>query len=183
MRAYAETVTPSIRRATPADAPDLARVAALTFPLACPPSTTDEAKAQFIATKLSEAAFAGYLGAADHVVLIAEAAGTPVGYTMLITGEPQDPDVAAAVSARPTVELSKVYVLPEQHGTGVARALIEASLDAAAATGAASVWLGVNNENARANRFYEKSGFERVGTKAFRLGELNEHDYVRERVL
>lgn len=174
-------MTHRIRRAHPADAAELARVAAITFPLACPPSTTEQAKADFIATRLSEAAFAGYLAAADHLLLVAESAGSPAGYTMLVTGEPHDPDVAAAVSARPTVELSKVYVLPEHHGGGIAAALIEASMDAAAATGAASVWLGVNNENARANRFYEKSGFAVVGTKKFRLGEVDEDDLVRER--
>ena len=37
-----------IRRATADDAGVLARVAAVTFPLACPPSTTEEAKADFI---------------------------------------------------------------------------------------------------------------------------------------
>jgi ribosomal protein S18 acetylase RimI-like enzyme len=176
-------MTASVRSAAQADTAELARVAAITFPLACPPSTTEQAKAEFIATQLSEAAFAGYLGADDHIVLIAELDGAAVGYTMLVTGEPHDPDVAAAVSARPTVELSKVYVLPEHHGSGIAAALVEASVDAAAATGAASVWLGVNNENARANRFYEKSGFAIVGEKRFRLGEVDEDDFVRERPL
>jgi ribosomal protein S18 acetylase RimI-like enzyme len=87
------------------------------------------------------------------------------------------------VTTRPTVELSKVYVLPQHHGSGLASALVEASMDAAAATGAASVWLGVNNENARANRFYEKSGFALVGRKKFRLGDVDEDDFVRERPL
>jgi ribosomal protein S18 acetylase RimI-like enzyme len=176
-------MTLTIRRATPDDAATLARVAAITFPLACPPSTTEEAKAHFIATKLSESAFAGYLAADDHLVLLAESDGEAAGYTMLITGDPSDPDVARAVTTRPTVELSKVYVLPQHHGSGLAAALVEASMDAAAATGAASVWLGVNNENARANRFYEKSGFALVGRKKFRLGDVDEDDFVRERPL
>jgi ribosomal protein S18 acetylase RimI-like enzyme len=176
-------MTASVRTAAQTDTAELARVAAITFPLACPPSTTEQAKAEFIATQLSEEAFAGYLATADHVILIAELDGVAVGYTMLVIGEPHDPDVATAVSARPTVELSKVYVLPEHHGSGVAAALVEASVDTAAATGAASVWLGVNNENARANRFYEKSGFAIVGEKKFRLGEVDEDDFVRERTI
>lgn len=102
---------------------------------------------------------------------------------MLVTGEPDDEDVAAAVSARPTVELSKVYVHPDRHGAGVAAALVAATLDEAARRGAASVWLGVNRENARANRFYEKSGFALVGTRRFLVGDRLEDDYVRERVL
>ncbi|MBX3196320.1 MAG: GNAT family N-acetyltransferase [Microbacteriaceae bacterium] len=175
-----------VRRATADDAAELARVAAITFPLACPPSTTEQAKADFIATRLSEHAFAGYLSAPDHIVLIAETVGPgaqAVGYTMLITGEPADADVRAAVTARPTVELSKVYVLPEHHGGGAAAALMDASAAAARETGAVSLWLGVNDENARANRFYEKHGFRIVGVKKFRLGEVDEDDFVRERVL
>ena len=91
--------------------------------------------------------------------------------------------MAAAVTARPTIELSKMYVMPEQHGSGVAAALMDASLAAGRVAGAVSIWLGVNNENLRANRFYEKSGFALVGHKKFRLGHVDEDDYVREREL
>lgn len=173
----------SVRRAVPSDAAELARIAAITFPLACPPSTTEAAKEHFIATKLSREAFAGYLASPDHLLLLAEVDGASAGYTMLITGDPSDPDVAAAVTARPTVELSKVYVMPEQHGAGVAAALMDASVAAARETGAVSVWLGVNTQNARANRFYDKSGFRIVGAKKFRLGDVDEDDFVRERTL
>jgi ribosomal protein S18 acetylase RimI-like enzyme len=173
----------TIRRAEARDAAALAAVAAITFPLACPPSTTEEAKAHFIANSLSEGSFAGYLAEPDHILMIAEVDGVPAGYTMLVTGDPHDPDVAAAITTRPTIELSKVYVMPEQHGTGVAAALMDASMAAARDAGAVSMWLGVNNKNVRANRFYEKSGFAIVGHKKFRLGHVDEDDYVRERAL
>ncbi|GMA94443.1 hypothetical protein GCM10025881_12670 [Pseudolysinimonas kribbensis] len=120
-----------IRTAYAADAADLAAVAAATFPLACPPHTTEEAKADFIARNLSEASFRGYLDDAARDLFVAELDGRAVGYTMLIDGEPTDPDVAAAITTRPTIELSKVYVLADAHGSGVASALMAASLDAA----------------------------------------------------
>jgi GNAT superfamily N-acetyltransferase len=116
-------------------------------------------------------------------LLIAEVDGEPAGYTMLVAGEPHDPDAAASITARPTIELSKCYVLPEHHGAGVATGLMAASIEAARARGAAAVWLGVNQQNARANRFYEKSGFVRVGMKKFLVGERWEDDFVRERLL
>lgn len=174
---------PVVRPAVAADAPSLAAVAAATFPLACPPHTTDEAKADFIATHLSEANFDDYLADPERDVLVAEVDGRAVGYTMLVAGEPRDPDVSAAITVRPTIELSKVYVLPEAHGTGVAAELMSASLAVARGRDAAGVWLGVNQENARANRFYEKSGFALVGTKRFLVGGRYEDDYVRELVL
>ncbi|MWB99951.1 GNAT family N-acetyltransferase [Agromyces seonyuensis] len=175
-----------IRPAGPADAAALAEVAAATFALACPPHTTAEAIAAFIATNLSEARFREYLADPARRLLIAEDAGGPLGYTMLIAGEPADADVAAAISLRPTVELSKCYALPRAHGTGLTAELMGASIAAARTMGEtddppAGVWLGVNQENARAQRFYGKHGFERVGVKRFLVGGRYEDDFVYER--
>lgn len=102
---------------------------------------------------------------------------------MLVAGEPADADVAASITHRPTAEVSKVYVHPDHHGGGVAARLLEVTVEEAASRGAAAVWLGVNQENARANRFYEKHGFALVGTKRFLVGDRYEDDYVRERIL
>jgi ribosomal protein S18 acetylase RimI-like enzyme len=161
----------------------LARLAALTFPLACPPHTTAEAKAAHIARHLGADSFARYLADDAHALFVAVTDTDLVGYTMLVEGEPDDEDVAAAVTTRPTAELSKVYVHPDHHGAGVAAALVAATVDEAIRRGAASVWLGVNQENARANRFYDKSGFALVGTKRFEVGDRYEDDFVRERIL
>ena len=178
-----ETVTVVIRPALAADAATLAALAAATFPLACPPHTTEQAKADFIATHLSERSFVRYLADVDRALYLAEVDDEPAGYTMVVFGEPSDADVAAALTVRPTAEVSKLYVLPAQHGAGVASALMDAAVDTARARGAAGAWLGVNQENARANRFYDKCGFVRVGTKKFLVGERWEDDFVRERRL
>ena len=161
------------------DAALLHDVAAATFALACPPHTTPEAIAEFIAANLSETAFAGYLADPYRQLFVAELDGEAIGYTMVVFGDPTDPDVAASVTTRPTAELSKVYVREGHHGAGVAAALVVASVKAARDRGARSVWLGVNEENARANRFYEKQGFALVGTKKFLVGDRYEDDFVR----
>jgi len=181
--------TLAVRPAALGEAGVLHDLAALTFPLACPPSTTEAAKAAFIEQHLSRAAFESYLADPQRLVLVAErpaGAQQPqqlIGYAMLVHGEPSDPDAARAVQGRPTAELSKLYVHPAQHGGGVASALVERVLQAAAAQSAVSVWLGVNIHNARANRFYEKAGFAVVGRKGFLVGEVVEDDFVRERPL
>jgi len=102
---------------------------------------------------------------------------------MLIRGVPNDADVQRAVSVRPAVELSKMYVLPGNHGAGISTALMEAALNRAAAMPAKSVWLGVNQQNLRAQRFYAKHGFTVHGTKTFHLGSGIENDYVMVRRL
>jgi GNAT superfamily N-acetyltransferase len=172
-----------IRIAHSADAATLAEVAAATFPLACPPTATPESIANFISTNLSVANFEGYLDDPARVLFLAIEAGAAIGYAMLIVAEPTDPDVAESITLRPTSELNKLYVRPGHHGAGVSVALVAAAADSARTAGRTAMWLGVNQENARANRFYEKSGFVRVGSKTFQLGETYENDFVRERPL
>lgn len=167
-----------VRRARSDEAGPLADLAAATFPLACPPSSTPEDHAAFIAAHLTEEHFAAYLADPTRDLLVADAGGELVGYTMLVAGEPYAAEVAAAVPLRPTVELSKCYVLPGRHGGGVAGALMAVSLDAARARDAAGIWLGVNGENLRAQAFYRRSGFEVVGERTFQVGDQRHHDLV-----
>jgi GNAT superfamily N-acetyltransferase len=175
-------MTVTIRITTVDDAALLHELAAATFALACPEGTTQESIDNFIATHLSETRFDGYLADPDRVLYVAMADGIAAGYTMLVVGEPTDPDVIAAITTRPTAELSKVYVREGHHGTGLAAELVRVTVEAARDRGAAAVWLGVNNENAKANRFYEKQGFVNVGVKHFQVGNKLEDDFVRELV-
>ena len=169
-----------IRTATPADAAALAELAAATFPLACPPGNKPEDIQDFIDTHLTTAHFAEYLADPQRVILIAD---DFAGYTLLVLAEPTDEDVVAAITHHPTAELSKCYVRAGNHGSGLASELMLATIAAARAAGAAGIWLGVNDQNAKANRFYEKHGFAQVGTKRFKLGDHYEHDFVRELAL
>ena len=168
----------SVTPASGIDAAELAAVAAATFPLACPPSAADADVAAFIDTHLSAQCFEDYLSDPDRIVFCAndDAAenGRIVGYAMLIRGVWRD---------RPAVELSKMYVSPSHHRTGAASALMQAGIDWANADGAASVWLGVNKNNVRAQRFYRKHGFEVAGSRTFQLGTATEADFVMVRAL
>ncbi|WP_431235851.1 GNAT family N-acetyltransferase [Mycolicibacterium psychrotolerans] len=169
--------------AVEADAVELAGLAAVTFPLACPPTSPPGDIAAFIAAHLSHGRFTDYLADPSRRVLAARTGGRMVGYAMLIDGVGTDPDVARAVTPRPAVELSKLYVLADSHGSGVAAALMDATVDRAAVAGARCVWLGVNQRNSRAQRFYGKHGFAVAGTKTFPMGTHTEQDYVMVRTL
>jgi ribosomal protein S18 acetylase RimI-like enzyme len=166
-----------------AEIPQLAAVAAGTFPLACPPSVTQENIGKFIDANLSAERFTEYLADQDRVVLAAHSAGRIVGYAMLIRGVIDDDDVQRAVRVRPAAELSKMYVVPASHGAGVSDALMDASLAHSTDLDARCVWLGVNQENQRAQRFYAKHKFRITGTRTFRLGDGIENDYVMVREL
>ena len=45
------------------------------------------------------------------------------------------------------------------------------------------LWLGVNQKNQRAQRFYAKQGLSVAGTKTFTVGAAVENDYVMVRPL
>lgn len=152
------------------DVDELATVAARTFPLACPPSMASENIASFIDGNLSAARFAAYLADPQRAVITARHDGRIVGYAMLIRDADDD-----------TAELSKMYLLPDFHGAGVSTALMERTLSIAAEWGVRRVWLGVNQKNQRAQRFYARSGFEISGTRTFQVGAGREDDFVMVR--
>ena len=174
-------MTHVLRKATADDAGRLAALAAVTFPLACPPQSRPEDIAAHLANTLSEPNFRAYLADPEVTVLVIDADGELRGYSLLVARPTRDPEVAAVLSELPCTELSKCYVHPDHHGLGASAELMHASIGAAAAAGARGLWLGVNSQNARAIRFYEKSGFRKVGTKSFQLGDTVEHDFVMER--
>ncbi|MEV4639375.1 GNAT family N-acetyltransferase [Actinoplanes sp. NPDC049548] len=173
----------SPRRATPADAPALHDLAARTFGLATPPGTLQTDIDAFISQHLSQSSFEQYLADPDRILLLTEAEdGKPVGYAMLVGGPIQDPELAATVGPD-SIELSKFYVAADSHGSGTAASLMTETLAAAAQTGAKTCWLGVNQLNVRAAKFYAKHGFEIIGTKKFLVGDVWHDDHVRARRL
>ena len=159
----------------------LHELAAATFPLACPAHLPAAAMDDFVAEHLSVAAFAAHLANPDHTVLVADVDDLLVGYALVKLGPPADPDVRAAVPVGPWCELSKLYVRPDGHGSGAARALLDGVERIAWQASAATLWLGVNQLNRRANAFYAKNGLEIVGTRHFVVGGQVEDDFVRAR--
>ena len=170
-----EPLTLAVRvvRTGSVDAKELAAVAARTFPLACPPSTAPENIASFIDTNLSAERFAEYLDDPRRAIITATQDGRIIGYAMLIRDDGADD----------TAELSKMYVVSDRHGAGASTALMERALATAKEWGVRRIWLGVNQGNERAQRFYAKSGFGVSGTRTFQVGDRQENDYVMVREL
>lgn len=79
--------------------------------------------------------------------VVAEVAGRSVGFSVVIDDE-----------------LEQLYVTREARGSGVARELIAEAERRVAAAGHSRIWLAVAAQNARAIRFYAKSGWRDAGT-------------------
>lgn len=176
-----------IRAADSRDAAALSALAARTFPDACPPDLPREAIEAFIASELSEEAFAGLL--ADpyrNRILLALVDGEPAGYSLCLLGK----GVLDPAMLRPgRVEegdayLSKCYAESAHRGTGLAGALIEAAAEDAARAGEAPrLVLGTHEGNVRAQRFYKKHGFKKAGRRAFLVGGVPNRDVLLVRDL
>ena len=170
------------RRAEPGDEALLHEVAAATFALACPPGTDQKDIDRFISKTLSVESFRDYLASPRHELFVCLDDDTAVGYSMVVR-PPVPEEIAPMLLGPDSLELSKIYVRATHHGGGVARVLLAEVIDLAQVEGMSSVWLGVNQKNDRANRFYAREGFEQVGEKHFQVGSRMEDDFLREKRL
>jgi GNAT superfamily N-acetyltransferase len=94
-------------------------------------------------------------------VYVAELARRIVGYAYVLPSP--DDDVPAGTS-----ELGSLYVTEDVAGTGVAHALMDASIERVRAVGHGVLTLWVRRENGRARRLYEKHGMRPDGAERSR---------------
>lgn len=158
----------------------IARLAALTFPLACPPDLPAAAVRGFIADQLTEDRFAHYLSEPGYGVTVALDDDQVVAYALCVDGTTMDEEAGASVRSRPTRGISKFYLHPDHHGSGIATALLEHLTGQAIADGCGSLWLATNKQNVRALRFYRRRGFTIVGGRTFLVGGVENDDDVLE---
>ncbi|HRY10607.1 MAG: GNAT family N-acetyltransferase [Actinobacteria bacterium] len=164
-----------VRAATIDDVPAIARLAARTFAMACPPTTASEAITAHIRDELNESRFAEHFAGSDFFVVDADD-GEVCGYVMIA----YDPPPVDNDWANPA-ELRRIYVDADRHSSGVAADLMRTSLDFAAQRGHDWIWLGTNEANDRAIRFYQKYGFQIVGKRTFCVAGSIECDHVLAR--
>ncbi len=89
----------------------------------------------------------------------------------------------SAVPTERAFEIKRFYVDRPWHGSGLARELMSAVEAQARRRGARELWLGVWERNPRAQAFYRKCGFEKVGTQIFVVGTDPQTDHVMLRRL
>ena len=61
------------------------------------------------------------------------------------------------VIARSPLQLWRIYIHPDLHGSGVASRLLSAAMEHARANNHDTIWLGTGKDNARAASFYRKA--------------------------
>jgi ribosomal protein S18 acetylase RimI-like enzyme len=104
-----------------------------------------------------------------------ETPGLPIGYSHLHLGPAED-----CIQGPNPIRLLRFYIDSAYHGKGVAQKLMETTTACCLQMGFKTLWLGVWGENLRAQKFYAKLGFKKVGEEKFLLGTDLQFDDLLE---
>jgi ribosomal protein S18 acetylase RimI-like enzyme len=165
---------PRIEDAVGADAPLLAELAARTFFEAFVADNDPEDMRRHLAKSYTpELHLAEIQNPAIDTLLVRTDANAPIAFAQLRAGHVSD-----GVPAEGSIELWRFYVDQPWHGRGIAQILMEAAKARARRRGASRLWLGVWERNARAQAFYGKHGFRKVGNHIYVVGSDPQTDDV-----
>src|SRR5687768_4037050 len=116
--------------------------------------------------------------APGSIVLLAERAGdkTIEGYLHIAPAR-----TPGCVTGPSPLELKRLYVEPRLHGRRIGKRLLDDGIVRARAAGATTLWLGVWENNTKAQAFYTREGFTRVGDHPFVLGSDTQTDWIMQR--
>lgn len=120
----------------------------------------------------STASLHDQLESLHHSFIIAYDKNIPVGFASF----------SAKESEENIFHLHKIYVLPQQQGTGTGKHLLDYVVDAVLSAGASALQLNVNRHN-KARYFYEKHGFIIKEEVDIPIGEgFFMNDFIMEKV-
>lgn len=128
---------------------------------------------QYLTTSFATSKVQQELSNPDSLFFFAEEENKVIGYLKLnfvsAQTERQNPNA---------MEIERIYVLKEFHGSGVGQALYQKAIEVAKERRVLYVWLGVWEKNKRALRFYIKNGFVAIDTHTFVLGSDAQTDIL-----
>lgn len=167
-----------IRQATIADAELLSEIARQSFneAFADNPKNHPEDMKAYMDEAFSLETISSELVEKDTIYLIAEFENEVAGYAKIRLNSRED-----CISEGTAIELCRLYALEKFIGKGVGKSLMQTLFKISEENEFDIVWLGVWEFNYRAQDFYKKWGFEKVGEHVFQLGNDPQIDWVMER--
>lgn len=166
-----------IRQAVPDDLDALFRLAYDTFVERWAPHYTSEDMALYLKTGFIREQMAEELESPDACrYFISNEGDTWTGYAKVMMGSHD-----ARWQGKTVAEIERFYLFREFHGQGMAQALMDHILEVLEQHSVEWVYLGVDVNNHRAIRFYEKYGFRQYGHKPFPVGSVIDMDQLMER--
>lgn len=162
-----------IKRAQVQDAFKLSELGRTTFVETFGKDNTPEDLAQYVENTYTQQKQINEISAPNNIIEIAWVGDKAVGFLYLKEGK-----VNPSVSGKNPVELLRLYVDSSFHGKKVGAALMNRAIDLAKEKGFKTLWLGVWENNLKAQKFYKNFGFQRVGAHIFQLGSDEQTDYI-----
>ena len=163
----------TIRRIKADDVPILTRMARETFYDTFTGTCTEADMQEFLDQYFNEQKLGDEVSNPDNHYFFAEVDGTPAAYLQFM----EDYNGFPLMKKWKALELKRIYVLKEFHGKGIAQQLMDFILAYAHENNYEVVWLGVWEQNLRAQKFYEKYGFVNSGhTHDFPIGNTPQTD-------
>jgi ribosomal protein S18 acetylase RimI-like enzyme len=165
-----------IRRATPADAEALSRIAEQTFVEAFGHLYPAEDLQAFLRESYAVERQRVILETPGYAVWLLEHDGEAVGHAAAGPCGLPNPDVRPGDG-----ELKRLYVLRAFQNGGWGGRLFQAVMDWLLADGPRTLWIGVWENNLGAQRFYARHGFVKVGEHTFPVGRVVDREFTLRR--
>jgi diamine N-acetyltransferase len=162
------------RTPEPADAEALAALGRETFCSTFGHLYSAENLAAFLAEVHDVASVRAQISDANRSYRVVQDGEILVGYCKLGF----DSSLPVDLPGRTLVELKQLYLQPSHFGLGVADALMQWAIAQAQACGADDLVLSVYSDNPRAQRFYQRYGFSKVGEYYFAVGAHRDHEFL-----
>ena len=136
-----------VRRAEAKDLPKVEAVARVTWPVAYAGIIPDEIQRRLLDSWYSPESLRRALAADGSSFFVAEVAGDVIGFAQYVRRSAE------------SVELTRIYVLPDRQRTGVGMRLLDAGLAEFGGEDLKYLTVQVERDNRNGRRFYERAGF------------------------
>lgn len=170
----------SIVPGTAEDAGAIAVLGAEVFSKSFAHSTPAEDLQKYLQTSYSVSRIQSQLEDKAHTFYLAkDPGGSLLGFVQITEGSSEP---CITLPASEAVELQRIYTSSQSHGSGIGSALLQRAIRHATPK-FKLMWLGVWEENVKAQRFYQRYGFERVGEHDFVMGSCVQTDWILQKPL
>ncbi|KAF4548664.1 Hypothetical protein D9617_26g078770 [Elsinoe fawcettii] len=157
----------SVRKAKVEDAAQIAGTARHVFSISFGHTVTKDQLAKYLDETYTAELMAKEIQDSTKQMLVAvDASDRVAGFILMV----RDSDEECVRSYEKRVEMLRFYVHTDYHGQGVGKALATELENIARAEGMKHIWLGVWENNHKAQAVYKKMGFKKVGQHVFDLG-------------
>jgi sugar lactone lactonase YvrE/ribosomal protein S18 acetylase RimI-like enzyme len=136
-----------IRRAEVMDLSKVETVARATWPIAYAGIIPDEVQRRLLDRWYSRESLSRAIAAPGSRFFVAESSGDVIGFAQFVGRSAE------------SVELTRIYVLPDRQRSGFGMQLLDAGLTEFAAEGLKRLTVEVERDNRNGRRFYERAGF------------------------